>query len=203
MWGMSAPNERLKLARETAGYASASAAADRFGWKQQTYLAHENGSRGYPKGKAEVYAKAFKVGLEWLISGKGEMKGGKTVPLVGFVGAGGGIIPVDDHAQGQGLAEVDAPPSLGKNTVAVQVRGDSMFPAFEDGDILYYDRHEHIPDNLPTGACIAMLADGRCMLKIVRNGSKRGLFSLLSHNAPTIENVALSWVAKIKWIKKS
>lgn len=198
---MSTAYERLKLARETAGFATATAAAERFGWTLQTYLAHENGSRGYPKAKAESYAKAFKISIAWLISGKGEMKDGKTVPLMGIVTAGGNVMPADDYPNG--LEQVEAPPEMGPDTVAVRVQGDSMYPAFEDGDLIYYDRHEDMPDSLPTKACIAHLSDGRCMLKLVRKGSRKGLHTLLSHNAPPIEDVRLEWVAKIKWIKRS
>lgn len=197
---MTSANERLRLARKTAGFETASAAAERYAWKQQTYLAHENGSRGYPKGKAETYAKAFRVSLEWLISGKGEMKGGKTVPLMGIVGAGGHIMPADDSPNG--LEQVDAPPEMGPATVAVQVKGDSMYPAFDDGDLIYYDQIQAMPEILPNKACIAQLADGRCMLKLVRKGSRKGLYTLHSHNAPPIEDVRLEWVAKIKWVKK-
>ena len=197
---MSTPNERLKLARKTAGFSTATDAVSRFGWKKATYLAHENGSRGYPKARAEAYAKAFKISLAWLISGRGEMKDGKTVPLMGIVGAGGNIMPASDNPNG--LEQVGAPPEMGPDTVAVQVRGDSMYPAFDDGDLIYYDRHETMPDSLPSKPCIAQLADGRCMLKLVRKGSRKGLYSLMSHNAPPIEDVRLVWVAKIKWIKK-
>lgn len=200
---MSTASERLKSARETAGFETASAAATRYGWAQPTYLAHENGSRGYPKAKAEVYAKAFRVNIAWLISGRGQMKDGRTVPLVGIVGAGGSIIPVDDHAKGQGLADVEAPQDAGENTVAVQVRGDSMYPAYEDGDLLYYDQQPTIPDAPPAKACIVKLIDGRCMVKLVRNGSKKGRFTLLSHNAEPITDVELEWIARIKWVKKA
>lgn len=197
---MSTPSERLRLARKTAGFESATDAVNRFGWTQQTYLAHENGSRGYRLPTAQEYARAFRVSLEWLISGKGEMKGGKTVPLMGIVSAGGHIMPADDSPNG--LEQVDAPPEMGPSTVAAQVRGDSMYPAFDDGDLIYYDQIQAMPEILPNKACIARLADGRCMLKLVRKGSRKGLYTLHSHNAPPIEDVRLEWVAKIKWVKK-
>ena len=122
-------SERLRHARESAGFTTAAEAARRFGWKEPTYHSHENSSRGFPKGKAVTYAKAFKVDVEWLLTGRGEMKGDARVPLKGYIGAGGMVFPIDDHAIGEGLDRVEAPPEMGPNTVAVKVRGDSMQPA--------------------------------------------------------------------------
>jgi hypothetical protein len=40
---MSTLNERLRRARQKAGYNTATQAIDFFGWKSSTYRAHENG----------------------------------------------------------------------------------------------------------------------------------------------------------------
>jgi DNA-binding XRE family transcriptional regulator len=63
--------ERLQRARELAGYETASEAADALGLPRPTYLAHENGSRGF-KAETERYSRFFKVNLEWLLIGRGE-----------------------------------------------------------------------------------------------------------------------------------
>jgi transcriptional regulator with XRE-family HTH domain len=65
--------DRLAEARAKAGYTSARKAAIAFGWKYTTYAGHENGSRGFAD-DARNYAQAFNVSLEWLMTGKGEMK---------------------------------------------------------------------------------------------------------------------------------
>lgn len=67
---MSEMSERLRQARIACGYRSASAAANFFGWKVSTYIAHENGQNEYDTTLAEVYAKAFKTTPEWLLLGK-------------------------------------------------------------------------------------------------------------------------------------
>lgn len=72
---MTEMHDRLETAREAAGYDTAAAACEAFGWKYPTYVGHENGSRGF-KGKAEVYARRYGVSLEWLLTGKGDMKAG-------------------------------------------------------------------------------------------------------------------------------
>jgi transcriptional regulator with XRE-family HTH domain len=65
-------HERLKQAREMAGYDTASAAARRFGFTIPAYLAHENGSRGVRQNVAKEYAKAFGVSHSWLLFEEGQ-----------------------------------------------------------------------------------------------------------------------------------
>jgi len=62
--------KRLREARVSAGYSSASAAARAHGWGASTYIAHENGQNDYDAKQAQEYAKAFKTGAEWLIWGR-------------------------------------------------------------------------------------------------------------------------------------
>lgn len=48
---------------------------------------------------------------------------------------------------------------------------------------------------------VVRLADDRVLVKTVRRGSQSGLYTLVSLNAPDIEDVALLWAAPIDWIK--
>lgn len=72
---MSDPAERLRIARLRAGYSTAKEAAEALGLPVSTYLAHENGSRGYPAKRAFTYARKFKVREQWLLYGVGEGPG--------------------------------------------------------------------------------------------------------------------------------
>ncbi len=63
--------ERLKVARERAGYETAKEAAASLGVPISTYTGHENGSRGYTKNAAQRYGRKFKVAPEWLLFGTG------------------------------------------------------------------------------------------------------------------------------------
>jgi transcriptional regulator with XRE-family HTH domain len=69
---MSERHERLRQARQNAGFAHASDAAKRFGWAAPTYSSHENGHRGLTPDVIETYAAAFRVPVEWLLSGQGD-----------------------------------------------------------------------------------------------------------------------------------
>lgn len=118
------------------------------------------------------------------------------VKLKGFVGAGQEVYQFDEDGAGY----VEAPPSATQATEAVEVRGESMWPLYEDGTLLYYSR-QLSPDMMVGKRCIVRLADDRTLVKSIRKGSERGLFTLVSLNAPDIEDVALMWAAPIDWIK--
>ena len=68
-------HERLKLARENASYDTAADAARAFGWNEVTYRAHENGQNGIKLELARRYARAFRVRVEWMVSGAGQPNG--------------------------------------------------------------------------------------------------------------------------------
>lgn len=74
---MATKGERLKAARERAGFKSAKAAADHFGWPESTYRAHEKAehpdpnvaSRNYRLEDAQKYAAAYGTTAEHLFYG--------------------------------------------------------------------------------------------------------------------------------------
>lgn len=120
----------------------------------------------------------------------------RAVHLAGYVGAGQAVYQFDEGAAGY----VEAPPSATPETVAVEVRGESMFPLYEDGTILYYSK-QLPPEEMLGRRCILRLDDGRVLVKTLRRGSERGLWTLASINAPDIEDVSVQWAAPIDWIK--
>jgi len=87
--GMADPAKRLREAWTAAGYETAPAAADAMGIPQPTYMAHENGSRGFSR-SAERYAKFFRTTPEWLLFGSGaaERRGPIKLPRVAPVETG-------------------------------------------------------------------------------------------------------------------
>ena len=65
---MSIKADRLRQAREKAGYPSATAAAQAFGWTESAYRHHENGTRRFDPDAARRYGRAFKVKPAWLLA---------------------------------------------------------------------------------------------------------------------------------------
>ena len=64
------PHDRLRSARERAGFESAAEAARTFGWPESRYRHHENGTRGIPLKHAEAYGRAYKVSPAWIVGFK-------------------------------------------------------------------------------------------------------------------------------------
>lgn len=70
-------HERLKKARQLK-YGSISDAAKALGIPYPTYAGHENGTSGFRRKSATLYARRFGVSLDWLLDEKGSMTGGST-----------------------------------------------------------------------------------------------------------------------------
>jgi phage repressor protein C with HTH and peptisase S24 domain len=124
----------------------------------------------------------------------------RAIPIVGYIGAGAEVLPFDDFQSSEGLDAVPAPPDF-TDGIALSVRGDSMWPKYEDGDIVLCESLEIDPTSLLNSYCYVQLTDGRTFLKILRKGSAPGLYTLASHNAPSIEDVTLARVYRIAWAK--
>jgi SOS-response transcriptional repressor LexA len=60
--------DRLREARNHAGFPSAAAAAAARGWTTSTYTSHENATRGFGVDEAKKYARAFRVNPGWLLA---------------------------------------------------------------------------------------------------------------------------------------
>lgn len=70
------PAKRLESARISKGFKTAKDAARFHGWIYETYIQHEQGTRGITRA-AGKYAKAFKVSEGWLLTGEGQGPLGK------------------------------------------------------------------------------------------------------------------------------
>jgi phage repressor protein C with HTH and peptisase S24 domain len=188
---------RLQLARKRAGYARAIDAINAFGFNRTTYFQHENGTRPIGKESALRYAKIFRVSVDWLLFNRGSGPSFK-VPVVAHVGAGGEIVYLDDHAKGGGLEEIDAPPGCPPKAVACLVRGNSMMSRYPEGRVIIY-WHMHTDPSAVIGEdCVVRLADGRTLLKQVMPGARRGRWTLVSTDAPIMQDVEIEWAAPVE-----
>lgn len=136
------------------------------GVKVQTYLAHENGSRGFAEKAAAVYGRRLRVDPAWLLFGTGKGPDGETSLTMGFathydptpnalvdpspvIFDPNEKIPVYGHAvggsegqfplNGNKIEDVLAPPALRgvRNAYGVMVAGDSMEPRYYAGETVY------------------------------------------------------------------
>lgn len=161
-------NQRLRAAREAAGFKTKADAARAAGVPYPTYAGHENGARGaFKLDEAATYARVFRVNIEWLLTGKGPMHKGQvqetaettpppnvdlttavevprpnTMPYdLPVYGVAVGGSDGDFSLNGDVVDRVRRPPGLlgNRSAFAVYVRGDSMEPRHSQGDLLYVD----------------------------------------------------------------
>lgn len=181
------PAIRLEQARIKAGWQTARAACERFGWKYATYSQHERGERGIGRA-SESYASAYHVSEGWLLTGEGLADLPKRVPIVGLAGAGplGSVL----FAEGDGnFGDIDAPVNSTTDTKALEVRGDSMHGIASDGWLITYDEIGPPDYEMEGQPCVVWLRDGRVLVKVLQFGRGDGLFDLVSTNAPPMRDV--------------
>lgn len=158
--------------------------------------------KGIKRDNLQKIADEFDVSLDWLTNenaapAKVAEKTRRSVPLVGYVGAGQAIHPMDDPYEA-----APAPSDTRPSTVAVEVRGESMYPAYDDGTLLYYSKLLP-PVEMVNKKCVVQLADGRIFVKVLRRGSSDRLWTLQSINSQYGDMVDqyVEWVAPIDWVK--
>lgn len=186
-------HERLKRARKEAGYETAAAACRAFGFNENTYGANERGTAPYGREAAVRYARAFRVSVEWLLTGKGPIRPRRReVEVVGIVAAGAAVLPLDDGA----FDPVTPPFGVPEDALAFVVRGDSQWPMYEDGTAVIAVRVADVREVVGRRA-IVTLPDQRRLLKTVQAGSRPDRFTLTSHNAPPIQDVEIIEAARV------
>lgn len=120
---------RLKWARRNAGFAGPRAVADRFGFSENNYKAHESGRNGFSSAQSEEYAHAFEVSKKWLYLNIGSPDDQDedtihVVPVLAMVSAG--VLSREDVSSEVVLDTLkvgDLPPG---DWIALKVQGDSM-----------------------------------------------------------------------------
>ncbi|MBS7810514.1 S24 family peptidase [Roseococcus pinisoli] len=121
---------------------------------------------------------------------------GSVAPLIGYVGAGAVVIPVEDDRE-----VVDTPPGL-IEPFAVRVRGTSMVPAYRDGDVLICDVQPVTSREILNKDCVVLTIDGRRLVKKVLPGAGSAV-QLLSYETQEAEqNVYLQSAAIVRWVKR-
>lgn len=140
---MSDKADRLKQARERAGYSTALMAAEAMGVAVASYTQHENATRGFRNDAAARYAAFFKVPVDWLTFGTRNVDTGSFIPLgprlyvKGNVAAGvwkeAWEMRADEWEVFTGRADVAAPI---KDRFGLRVVGESMNMVYPPGSIL-------------------------------------------------------------------
>lgn len=150
--------ERLKQAREAANLGGYRKLAQRFGWNENTYKAHEQGKSGFGVSDARKYAKALKVSFSWLFLGVGlphdtddtpEPVSVVDVPLISWISAGTLTeqAGVTDFSEFPTVSAIDLPDG---DWIALRVSGDSMNKISPPESIVFVNRKDK---RLVTNGC--------------------------------------------------
>jgi transcriptional regulator with XRE-family HTH domain len=118
-----------------------------------------------------------------------------AIPVIGYVGAGGFAYR---YAVGQGDLDKIEPEQTTSQTVAVEVRGDSLGRSFDRWLVFYDDAGNPVTESLIGSLCVVGLADDRVLIKTLRRGSRAGLFTLESNSEPPIKDTPIAWAAQVR-----
>ena len=167
-------------------------AAQALGTTRNQYAKLEGGSRRLSDVWIGRAAAAFGVDAGEIVTDRRAL-----VPVAGYVGAGSEAHLYGD-SQGP-LDEVAAPDNSTPQTVAVEIRGDSLGPMF-DGWIAYYDDvRSPVTDDLLGRLCVVGLPDARVLVKkVLRSRVDATLFDLYGQFGDPILAVPVSWAAPVK-----
>jgi SOS-response transcriptional repressor LexA len=198
--------QRLEALNLTASAASARAGLSRDAIRNMQRAAKTGTRQGVSTNTLAALAAVLKTTPQWLLDGSGEEDlGHGTVPLVGKVGAGAAA-RYYGSAQGE-IDRVPAPKNPTKDTVAVEIEGQSLGPYY-DGWLVYYDEvHSPVTPDLISRdiskgpLCVVGLADDRVLIKKITKSKTPGLHHLLSSNDDPILDVEITWAAKVRSIE--
>ncbi len=149
-----------------------------------------------------------RAGEESIVSSLHRVGESRDCPIVGIVRAGSEIESWND--QFPGGESISVPGELfGDGGVrrwgGVVVRGESMSPIFDDGDILFFDmRYGGEVSGLIGRACVVETAAGGAMVKRLERGRRAGMYNLESYNRhhAVVADVVLRTARPVMWVKK-
>jgi repressor LexA len=120
------------------------------------------------------------------------------VPIMGRIGAGGSIEPDYEQVVADELGTVRVPIAMPGELVAFEVKGDSMKPRYDAGDVVVvWAEQKRATETFYGEEAAVRTRDGRRFLKTITQGRTRAYVTLTSWNAKPIENVKLEWIGEI------
>jgi phage repressor protein C with HTH and peptisase S24 domain len=124
----------------------------------------------------------------------------QSVPLLGLAQAGaGGFFTDGGFPAGKGWDEVGLPSVNDEHAYALEISGDSMKPAYRDGDIIVVSPGAQIRKG---DRVVVKTKDGEIMVKELKRRTSRTL-ELQSLNPNHVDRVLpasdVEWIARILW----
>lgn len=169
-------------------------AAKLMGTGLSQYVKLERGERRLTDKWIERAAKAFHVSEAVVIAEQ------TSCPLVGYVGAGARVVRFEEDGD-QEIGEAPRPENASEDTVAVEVRGDSMAGIFDEGSYIYFDDKRSPPsEDLIGKLCVVWVEDGRVLVKRLFRGSRPQLWDLAAATGLIEKDVRVQFAARVIWV---
>lgn len=162
----------------------------------------ESGERNLSVKHLALFADALSVSSQELLPTEVEKKR-NVVAVMGRIGAGAEIVPEEEQIPTEGLYEIETPFPLPDDAIAFEVHGESMWPRYDDGDIIICWRQGVVVEEVLGWEAAVKTSSGRRYLKRVLRGADVGTYDLESHNAPPIRGVKIEWIAAIQSVIRS
>jgi phage repressor protein C with HTH and peptisase S24 domain len=125
---------------------------------------------------------------------------GQTVPLLGFAQAGaGGFFDDSGFPVGKGWDEIALPAVNDEHTYALEISGESMLPAYRDGDVIIVSPSAPIRRG---DRVVVKNKKGEVMVKELKRRTSKSieLASINSaHPDRTLTVSEVVWIARIVW----
>ena len=118
-----------------------------------------------------------------------------VLPLLVASGAGAEA-HLYEHGQGP-FSEVEAPDNATDDTVAVEIRGDSLGSFFNEWIVFYDDVRSPVTPDLIGRLCVVGLPNGQILVKKLQRSRSEGLFHLLSQTEDPILDAEVIWAARV------
>lgn len=195
------PGGRLRGLRRQRGW-NQQELADRLRCDRSMVSKYETGEHVMTPDIVERAAALFDVRPGFIQFGEGPPPAEPTgIAVIGKVGASAEGDFADDYALGAGGEYIE--PLSAADHIALTVEGDSMVPRFRPGERVIFGPRYDDPSPLVGQEVMARLKDGRKLLKVLRRGSRDGLFTLYSINTAydAIEDVELKWALPFRGLR--
>jgi transcriptional regulator with XRE-family HTH domain len=175
------------------------------GVNESTLKGYEIGTRAISRENIRMFSRELKVPMAWLEWGVGTMEGEEPlpqgrryIPVVGHIGSRGQVDP--DHGRSSQFGSVELPfplPAEG-DYAALRVVGDGMMPAYPPETVVIVTKEgEGLRQEQIGRFALVCLTDKRRFFRVIKRGSKRGLYNLQCWGAADIDDVRIEAVSEI------